>query len=404
MSQNQIDILQRALHREKLARKQAEKILESKSLELFKISEELKDVNNKLTSLLDEKTIQLQGVFENINDAYIVIDIRGNVVKMNDTAVHLFGYNIKEAPINVKSLVYKEDYKYAINSFKKLLSNGSFLNYTARIFTKKKQIKWVHINASVIYNKQKKPIAAQGIIRDITKAKFSANLIEKQKKALEKSNNELQEYAHIVSHDLKSPLRSIDSLVNWIKEDNKEKFDVDTLKNFKLIEATLEKMEQLISDILDYSSIDSTNRTQQIDLQKLVLDLQKTLFIPTNISIKIHNKLPTIKGDKTKFQQLFQNLIVNAIKFNDKEKGFIEIDFLEKQRYYQFSVRDNGIGIDEKYHQSIFKIFHSLDAKKGSSGIGLSIVKKIITLFNGDIWVKSKLGEETTFFFTLKKQ
>jgi len=102
-------------------------------------------------------------------------------------------------------------------------------------------------------------------------------------------------------------------------------------------------------------------------------------------------------------QQLFQNLISNAIKFNDKENGLVEIDVSEKKSFYQFSIKDNGIGIDEKYHSKIFKIFHSLNDDKKSSGIGLSIVKKIVNLFNGEIWVNSELGVETTFYFTLKK-
>ncbi|AXT20365.1 PAS domain S-box protein [Flavobacteriaceae bacterium AU392] len=403
MSQDQIDILQRALHREKLARKQAEKILEEKSLALFNTAQELKEANHKLEFLLDEKTVQLQGVFENINDAYLVMDIKGNVIKMNDAAIELFGYNVENESINVTKLIYKEDYRYAIQSFKELVKKGFFTDYTARVFTKAKEVKWVHINASIIYNKQKEPVAAQGIIRDITEAKFSANLIEEQKEALEKSNDELQEYAHIVSHDLKSPLRSIDALVNWIKEDNKEKFDEVSLQNFELIESTLEKMEQLISDILNYSSLGNNNETEEVDLNVLVTDLKQILFVPEHISIDILNKLPIIRGDKTKLQQLFQNLMSNAIKFNDKKKGVIEIDVSEKKLFYQFSIKDNGIGIDKKYHSKIFKIFHALNDNKKSSGIGLSIVKKIVDLFNGRIWVDSKLGIETTFYFTLKK-
>ena len=213
-------------------------------------------------------------------------------------------------------------------------------------------------------------------LREREKAEFKNALLVK---ALGKSNNELQEYAHIVSHDLKSPLRSIDALVSWIKEDNKGNLDDTTIRNFELIGTTLEKMEQLISDILIFSSIDNDiENISEVDLNEIIADLKQLLLVPSNLSIKILNKLPTIKGDKTKLQQLFQNLISNAIKFNDKEKGLIEINVKEAESHYEFSVKDNGIGIDKKYHNNIFNIFHSLNKSNESTGIGLSIVKEMV--------------------------
>jgi light-regulated signal transduction histidine kinase (bacteriophytochrome) len=221
---------------------------------------------------------------------------------------------------------------------------------------------------------------------------------------LEKSNNQLQEYAHIVSHDLKSPLRSIDALVSWIKTDNDGKFDRTTLENFELIGTTLETMEMLISNVLEYSSAgSSTKEKEDVDLNTTLNDLKKVLFIPENISVNILNKLPIIKGDKTKFQQLFQNFISNAIKFCDKKKGVVEINYEEKNTFHQFSIKDNGIGIEKKYHDKIFQVFHSLNKREDSTGIGLSIVRKIIDLHEGDIWLESELNKGTTFYFTIKK-
>jgi len=221
---------------------------------------------------------------------------------------------------------------------------------------------------------------------------------------LENSNNELQEYAHIVSHDLKTPLRSIDALVSWIKTDNKDQFDLPTSQNFELIETALETMEQLISNVLEYSSSGfKTDNPQEIDLNLLLIDIKKILIIPKNLSINILKKLPKIKGEKTKFQQLFLNLINNAITFLNKEDGLIEIDFIEKKLFYQFSIKDNGMGIDKRFHDKIFKIFYHLNSNEKSTGIGLSIVKKIVNFYNGDIWLESELGIGTTFYFTIKK-
>ena len=222
---------------------------------------------------------------------------------------------------------------------------------------------------------------------------------------LEKSNNELDEYAHTVSHDLKTPLQSIEALVSWIKEDNKENLDAISLKNISLIEDTLETMNQLITNILKYSIAGTVLYTEEsVDLNALLEKIKNVLVIPGKLTITILSNLPIVKGDKTKFQQLFQNLIGNAIKFNKKENGTVEIDCIEKGGFYQFSVKDNGIGIEKKYHDKIFKIFHSLNKNKESTGIGLSIVKKIVNLYDGDIWLESSLNVGSTFYFTLKKQ
>lgn len=403
MSKEQLEIFQRALKREKSARKAAEKILEDKSRELFSKSNELKESNLKLNELLDEKSSTLKGIFENINDAYLVMDLYGNVLKMNEVAIELFGYDIKAEKFNIPTIIYKEDIVYAYNSFTELQKKGFFNNYIARVYTKKKEVKWVQINATIIYNKEQEPIAAQGIIRDITQRKFLEKQKEEILKKLEKSNSELHEYAHVVSHDLKSPLRSIDALVSWIKADNDGKFDETTLQNFDLLEKTLETMESLISDVLEYSSAGTnTQEAENVDLNETLKDLKNLLYIPENISFKIIKKLPVVKGDKTKFQQLFQNFISNAIKFCDKEIGIIEIDYEFKNTFHQFSIKDNGIGIEKKYHDKIFQVFHSLNKREDSTGIGLSIVKKIIDLYNGDIWLESEPNVGTTFYFTIK--
>ena len=696
MNQDQVDLLKRALKREKSARKAAEKILEDKSRELYFLSQDLQQANSKLENLLDEKSSQLQGVFENINDAYIVINLNGKILKMNDVAEELFGVKDYDNWSILNSLVEK-DYDNALSSFKLLIETGHINDFKARIIDKQGSIKWVQVNGSIIYDKDKNPIAAQGIVRDITDQLEKSRLIKEQKdqldiivenspygivlslngeimksnksfqellgyseeelkllktsdithpsdrlpsktlsaklnsgktnnftiekkyikkdgsiiwakttvnavrdeygeikyqlaliedrtkerenelmlqvindvakailgkvdtaeiaweivneiaeylgtedcviyllnekeqnleqiaaygkkskskqvidkivlplgkgivghvaktgnaeiifdttkdkryivdddqrlseitvpiisggnvigiidsesrdknyfnenhlktltniarlvsmqlanainqeqklkaekdniqllKALESSNIELQEYAHVVSHDLKSPLRSIDALVSWIKEDNIDKLDDSSLKNIDLIESTLEHMEQLISDVLDYSSVTSENLADEIiDLNDVVEEVIKNIHAPKRIKIEVLNKLPKVKGDKTRFKQLFQNLISNAIIHNDKPEGFVNISYNNNKTHHKFSIEDNGIGIEKKYFDKIFEMFQSLHVSKESTGVGLSIVKKIINLYNGDIWIESELDKGTTFHFTIKK-
>ncbi|WP_203258928.1 sensor histidine kinase [Hyunsoonleella ulvae] len=227
---------------------------------------------------------------------------------------------------------------------------------------------------------------------------------EKLLEELGHQNQELSDYAHMVSHDLKSPLRSIDALTAWISEDYKDKLDDNGRESLLLIRNNVEKMDTLISGILDYSTINK-NQTEvyDVDIDKLVDNITSTMLVPKHITIVKGNKLPVVKGDKFRLQQLFQNLIDNAIKYNNKPEGYIEIGVSDDNTFWEFFVKDNGKGIEETYFDKIFKTFQKLENNPESSGIGLSIVKKIVALYGGKIWVESELENGTTFYFTLKK-
>ncbi|WP_339623194.1 ATP-binding protein [uncultured Winogradskyella sp.] len=221
---------------------------------------------------------------------------------------------------------------------------------------------------------------------------------------LEIRNQELSDYAHMVSHDLKSPLRSIDTLTAWLKEDYKEKLGDAGGESINLIRNNVEKMDTLITGILEYSTI-GKNRMDvyNVDTNKLIDDIVELIEIPSCITVT-KNNLPILKGDKYRLQQLFQNLIANAIAYNDKPFGTVDISVESKGDFWQFSIKDNGKGIDAVYFKKIFKTFEKLENNGKSTGIGLSIVKKIIDLYGGEIWLESQLEKGTTFFFTLKKE
>ena len=224
-------------------------------------------------------------------------------------------------------------------------------------------------------------------------------------KSLEIKNIALNEYAHVVSHDLKAPLRSIDTLINWFKEDNADLLNENNKKSLDLILSNVEKMDLLIKGILNYSTIDNQEIDDRIiDLNYSIDEIIRTIPIPNHIEVTLKNEMPKVFGNDFRFKQLFQNLIQNAIKYNDKEKGFVEIGSIEKEDEFEFYVRDNGIGIKERYQAKIFDLFSKLENKDQSSGIGLSIVKKIIDLYGGKIWLESQEGIGTTFYFTLPKQ
>lgn len=223
-------------------------------------------------------------------------------------------------------------------------------------------------------------------------------------KSLAVQNKELNEYAHVVSHDLKAPLRNINTLITWVIEDNSGTLNPSIVNSLNLILSNVEKMDLLIKGILDYSSIDKIeSENRMVDLNVMVNEIFSAIIIPGTTAVKVHNTLPIMYGNYYRFRQLFQNLIDNAIKYNNKENGLIEIGSREYDNVAEFYIKDNGRGIPAAYFDKIFNIFTKLESNNQSSGIGLSIVKKIITFYNGRIWLESKENEGTTFYFTLEK-
>jgi light-regulated signal transduction histidine kinase (bacteriophytochrome) len=221
---------------------------------------------------------------------------------------------------------------------------------------------------------------------------------------LEKQNKALNEYAHMVSHDLKAPLRSIDALINWFIQDNEPLMSAPNLKSLNRILLNVEKMDSLITGILNYSSIENhTHEERVIDLNLVVRDFLNTIEVPDNANVIITNVLPVLRGNDFRLKQLFQNLIQNALKYNDKEHIEIEISSTEKEQEYLFQIKDNGMGIPQAYQHKIFDIFSKLQNDDNSSGIGLSIVKRIIEFYKGRIWLQSQEKVGTTFFFTIPK-
>ncbi|MCG8604763.1 ATP-binding protein, partial [bacterium] len=223
---------------------------------------------------------------------------------------------------------------------------------------------------------------------------------------LESTNQELREFAYIVSHDLKAPLRAIGSLADWIAEDYTDKFDEDGKEQMNLLVGRVRRMDALINGILQYSRIGRVQeKKKKLDLNRLVEDAIDLISPPENFKVQVENMLPTIVSDETRMHQVFQNLISNAIKYMDKPEGEVKIGCFEDNGFWRFHVADNGPGIDEKYHDRIFKIFQTLTARdqRESTGVGLSVVKKIIETYNGQIWVESKVGCGSTFFFSLPR-
>ena len=232
--------------------------------------------------------------------------------------------------------------------------------------------------------------------------------LQKVMKELERSNTELEQFAYVASHDLREPLRMVSSFMELLRERSGEQLDEDAKEFIHFAIDGAERMQKLVDALLVYSRVDSTGKSfEPADCNAIlaqVLDNLQLLVEESDAVIELDN-LPLVMADDVQLMQLFQNLISNAMKFQDDSQPKIIISVKEKGHLYEFSIMDHGIGIDPQNADLIFEMsqrLHSQDVYPGA-GIGLATCKKIVERHGGRIWVESELGEGSTFFFTLPK-
>jgi signal transduction histidine kinase len=222
--------------------------------------------------------------------------------------------------------------------------------------------------------------------------------------ALEAANQELQDFAYVVSHDLKAPLRGISSLADWLTSDYQEQLDQTGQDMLHLIKKRSRRMNELIDGVLRYSRLGRVREQRtRVDLNQVVTQAIEAIAPPHHIAIIQETPLPEIICENIRMQQVFQNLLSNAVKYMDKPQGQAKIRCQEMAEYWQFEISDNGPGIAEKHFDRIFQLFQTLVPSEDteSTGVGLSLVKKIIEMHQGHIWLTSQPGSGTTFYFQL---
>mgnify|MGYP000500907936 CR=1 FL=1 len=349
---------------------------------------------------------KFSNIIANMNLGLLEIDNNGVILFANQSFCNMSGYSMDElvGENSADMFLTDEDSKEVINKQRKIRAKGIPDLYEVKIITKKGQFRNWLISGAPNYNVSGEKIGSIGISLDITAQKNLEYVKEQLLISLEKQNKQLNEYAQVVSHDLKSPLRNIDSLINWVIEDNEAVLNEEGRTHLELILKNVNKMDALINGILNYSTIDKAQLDKyEVDTNYLVSEIFENLFVPKHITLTINNNLPVLIGNKFRLQQLFQNLIQNAIKSIDKEEGFVEVGVVEKESCWKFYVKDNGEGISKKYFKKIFNIFQKIDDNQSSTGIGLAIVKRIIDFYGGKIWLESQVSKGTTFYFTIPK-
>jgi PAS domain S-box-containing protein len=263
--------------------------------------------------------------------------------------------------------------------------------------------KWLNIS---VFSPEKEHFVA--VFEDITERKQKEEILKQTMDELKRSNKELQRFAYVSSHDLQEPLRMVTLFSQLLEKRYKDRLDKDADEFIEYIVEGAQRMKQLIDDLLSYSRV--TSNTEEFEEVKLETILDTVL---SNLSISIieynvtitNDSLPTIHADPSQIGQVFQNLIINAIKFHGPKPPEIHISAFKEEQEWIFGVTDNGIGIDKDHQEQIFEVFKRLHTREEypGTGIGLSIVKKIINHHGGRIWVESELGKGTTFYFTIPK-
>jgi two-component system CheB/CheR fusion protein len=283
--------------------------------------------------------------------------------------------------------------------------------YTHRDGTKK----WGSANFKLVRSGRKKNEVI-GILRDITEKKQAEEKINNLLKELEASNLELErtnrdldDFTYAVAHDLKTPLRTIESFSSFLLEDHAEKLNEEGKEYLNRMSGASTRMQMLIDDLLNLSRIGRMyTEMELVDLDKLLGDVLQDLEsqIKKYKAEVIVNKLPSIRTQGIWVNQLFSNLISNGLKFNKSPIPKVWVDYENQRDCHLFSVKDNGIGIEKEHEEKLFKIFqrlHSNDEYPGT-GAGLTICKKIVENLGGRIWVESKPGTGSTFYFTIPKR
>jgi PAS domain S-box-containing protein len=381
-------------------------------------------------NITDRKNIEtiLKNKTDLLNDAQHIThigswdwDLLENKVTRSDEHYRIYGITRTEVEPdyeNFKNYTHPDDREYADTVFQQAFKDCKPFDFFHRIIRPDGTVRILHAKGNVTTNSMGKAIRLVGTRQDVTEIKLAEqellrNIAERQeaeaiilRKSIElaRSNKNLEEFAYIVSHDLKAPLRAIGSLSNFLEEDYSDKLGPNGLELLKLMVGRVDRLNNLIEGILKYSKIGrSQQKTEKVNLNNIVKEVIELIAPPGNIEIKIETFLPTILYDPIKAEQVFQNLIGNSIKYMDKPKGIIRIGSSSEGNFWKFYVADNGPGIGEKYFEKIFQIFQTLSPrdKKESTGIGLSIVKKIIETNGGKIWLESKVGQGSTFYFTI---
>lgn len=395
---------------EKQSTELAEELTKSQSL-----TDKLAASNNDLQQAnigAESARTRFEQLLQSTDESIFGIDAGGLCTFINASGARLLGYQRNELlGRNIHDVLHHhhaDGSPYPIEQcpIHKAMLDGTSVRIANEVF-------WTRAGRAVSVEYTSSPILDNGrtvgaviAFSDITARRTAERERERLIGALARSNQELDQFAYVASHDLKAPLRGIANLSQWIEEDLGENVPPDVSEKMALVRGRVQRLEALIDGILQYSRAGRVRSViEQVDVELLVKDVVELLAPPPEITVTVEPGMPTIRTERTPLQQIFMNLINNAIKYNRHPGAVITVSSRDVGNMYAFSVTDNGPGIEPEYHDRIFGIFQTLESRDRveGTGIGLSVVKKTVELHGGSITVRSALGEGATFTFEWPK-
>ncbi len=390
-------------------------------LAILEISNDISD--RKCSEIaLAESAQRFRDTFEQAAVGMAQASLDGKLLLVNQKLCDIVGYSRQELiEKKFQEITFPEDLGNELELLRELLA-GEIENYNVekRYIRKDGELVWANLTVSLLQESNGTHFL-MGVVEDIRERKqaeeslklraeelsWTANSLAKTTNVLSKRNQELDQFAYVVSHDLKAPLRAIANLSSWIEEDLSDAMTEDTVHQMNLLRGRVHRMEGLIEGLLQYSRVGRIQvASETVKVEKLLAETIDSLAPPSEFEVKVEPGMPTFVTERLPLQQVFANLISNAIKHNRADSGYVKISVKELDDFYEFSVADDGPGIDPQYHDKVFVIFQTLEArdKVENTGIGLSLVKKIVEAQGGSISLKSAEGEGAIFGFTWPKQ
>ncbi len=342
---------------------------------------------------------------------YTVRFVSGRSVETihSQASIAVTGYSPEEFKADPKlwlDLVHPEDLEVVREQVSRCICGQDLRPVEHRIVRKDGNIRWVRRTLVPSFDSQGRILSYDGLMQDITELKIAEQVQMQLLGELEQATEELRDFAYVASHDLRAPLRGISALAGWLSSDYGDKLGEEGKEHIKLLLARVKRMYNLIDGVLEYSQVARREKSVKVDLNEVISEVTAEIDAPESIKIVVEQPLPVVVCGRNSIRQVFYGLLSNAINFIDKSDGKVVIGWTDEHTHWKFSVTDNGPGIEEKHFERIFRIFQTLSPRDSveNTGVGLTITKKIIEFHGGKVWVRSRPGEGSTFFFTLPKE
>lgn len=347
---------------------------------------------------------------EAATDAIVTADRGGRITYFNAAAQRFFGYDALEALGQPITLLMPERFLEAHRrGFARYAETREprVIGRTVELAGRRKDGTEFPCELSLSTWSEGTDMQFAAIIRDISERHRAEDELARQRAELERRYRELDEFAHVVSHDLKAPLRAVTYFSQWVLDDEGNQLSPDSRENLRLLRDSLERMEHMSGGLLEFARAGLVrDEVEPVDVGALLREIVATVQPPPGFRVEIQPGLPTVKAERLRLQQVFQNLVANGLEHHDRDQGRVRVGWAEEGGKVEFTVEDDGPGIPDELKERLFRMFQPIPSKgkkKRGTGVGLALVKKIVESNGGTIAVENVAPRGTRFRFTWPK-